>query len=232
MKLSADDIAVSAGLKMTKNNDEGQPVSEMQLIIDTVSKFARDNLQSFGYLKTMTLLFSPNRMGPSWPTEEELQIKVGTLDGGEGIIMHKNPDGTLLQQAKYLGLLLHVSMEWQYHIEKYVIPVVMERTHELRSDVANHDALAPRAAMHLVNVDVMSCCRYGCEIWGVGPWSRAASPQKDALDTLDSLFVSTLRAILGLRGERALDAAIFKELGWGGIGSVFVTSQIRASTQL
>ena len=198
MKLFADDIAVSAGLKMTRKDDKGQPISEMQLIMNIVSKFARDNLQSFGYLKTMILLFSPNPMDPSWPTEEELQIKVDTLNGGEGIIMHKNPDGTLLQQAKYLGLLLHVSMEWQHHIEKYVIPVVRKRIRELRSDVANHDVLAPRAAMHLVNVDVMSCCRYGCEIWGVGPWSRAASPQKDALDTLDSLFVSTLRAILGL----------------------------------
>jgi hypothetical protein len=62
---------------------------------------------------------------------------------------------------------------------------------------------------------------------GVSPLFRYACDYSSALDTLDSLFLAFLLEYAPLQGERALDVAIFKELGWSGVLDVTMTSQVR-----
>jgi hypothetical protein len=203
---------------------------DLQAIMNVIGDIAHESMQTFSAEKTELVIFRQNKDLPSYPTAEQLKITVRGLSGardGEGVIKHRNTDGTLLQQVKYLGLILHQTLSWSAHLQQVTIPKVTRRINRLRRDVANHDVLSPNMCMQVIDIDVFSCFRYGVEIWGVPLWLRGTCSYSSDLDELDGLFTTTLHEILGLTGERALDSAVHKELGWAGVDGVYIASLLQ-----
>ena len=177
------------------------------------------------------MVFLPGPSAANYPTDQQLQLQLQSPTGDSTLVKCKCENGHRLMKTKYLGMMLHVTLSWSCHLREITIPTVRRRINTLRSDVANHGVLSPKSCMDLISIDVMSCIRYGIELWIVPRWLRSHCDYGRDLDELDELFIPTLRSILALGNEcnyeRVLDVAVYKELGWSGIDGVGLPALLR-----
>jgi hypothetical protein len=154
-----------------------------------IGAFAERHMQRYGHKKTVILLFRPNPHAASYPTEQQLRVPLSALTGSTSFIRYRDEDGQFIQQSKYLGMLLHVSMSWGPHLEQITIPKIMTRLAALKSAVTSNGLLSPPSCMMLLEIDVLSCLRYGAELWGYLLFSvtPATTPQRWTRSTLSSL---------------------------------------------
>ena len=188
-----------------------------------VEDFSSDHGQQFGYNKTFLLHFLPDSTIPA-PNN---QITLRTLTGDHTIIQHENADGSTIESTMYLGMLLHVTLSWKAHLNEVVIPSVRNSAARLASEIMNGDLISPQIGFQLMETYVVSCMRYGAEVYGLSPDMISTSDYAAELEELDKILYHITLSLMELYNETPLQQAVKREVGFTGIRGVMARSIIR-----